>query len=232
MRGRPARRGTEDVGSGKEKPRGESPVGAEPPGGGCHARQAILRAARERFLYYGYKKTTIEEIATTAGVGKGTVYLHFDSKEAILLTLAREIKRNVTEQMRAICGSLAEPEEKLRRMIFTRIIAVHDAATATAHGLELVDEMMRPKVMECGLCEQEIQQGLIAAVLREGADKGQFSLPGDDETRAASLFSRTFLSFLPPYVNHCMAGTDCPRELERQVNEMVDFVLSGLRRRA
>jgi AcrR family transcriptional regulator len=35
-------------------------------------REAILQAARQRFLHYGYKKTTIDEIAQDAGIGKGT----------------------------------------------------------------------------------------------------------------------------------------------------------------
>jgi AcrR family transcriptional regulator len=55
-------------------------------GNSCETRQAILEAARSRFLHYGYKKTTIDEIAADAGVGKGTVYLYFGGKEDILLT--------------------------------------------------------------------------------------------------------------------------------------------------
>ncbi|HVK02441.1 MAG TPA: helix-turn-helix domain-containing protein [Armatimonadaceae bacterium] len=226
MRGRPVRRGSgEQAAGGVSGSAGSSATS-------CETRQAILRAARERFVHYGYKKTTIDEIAAAAGVGKGTVYLYFDSKEEIMLTLARELKRNVTDQMRAIANSLVGPEEKLRRMILARVFAVHDAINATAHGVELVDEMMRPKVMECGMCEHEIQQALLAGVLREGASEGRFTLLAEDEMHTALLFSRAFLSFQPPYVNHCLAGTSCPKELERQVGEMAEFILAGLRRRA
>lgn len=46
-------------------------------------KSAILEAADRLFEQYGYKKTTIEEIAQEAGIGKGSVYLHFASKEQI-----------------------------------------------------------------------------------------------------------------------------------------------------
>src|ERR1700722_10473223 len=109
--------------------------------GSCQTCQAIMDAAMGRFLHYGFKKTTIDEIAQAAGVGKGTVYLYFDSKEDILLTIVRKIKKNVTEQMRAIGASpLISHEEKLKRMLLAPILAVHDACTAALHGVEFVDE--------------------------------------------------------------------------------------------
>jgi AcrR family transcriptional regulator len=41
----------------------------------------ILGAATNMFAQFGFKKSSIDEIAATAGVGKGTIYLAFDSKE-------------------------------------------------------------------------------------------------------------------------------------------------------
>src|ERR1700753_3802678 len=97
----------------------------------CETKRAILDAARRRFLHYGYKKTTIDDIALDAGAGKGTVYLYFESQEDILFKIARDVKGNITEQMRCISGSLATPEEKLRRMVLAKILSVHDAYTST-----------------------------------------------------------------------------------------------------
>lgn len=42
--------------------------------------QAILNAALSLFVHYGYDKTTIADIAAKAGVSKGAIYLHFQSK--------------------------------------------------------------------------------------------------------------------------------------------------------
>lgn len=55
----------------------------------------ILDAARELILRFGYRKVTVEDIATRAGVGKGTVYLHWRTKdelyEALLLRESIEV---------------------------------------------------------------------------------------------------------------------------------------------
>lgn len=50
-------------------------------------REDILQAAREVFFERGIEHATIDEVAEQAEVGKGTVYLYFDSKEAILMHL-------------------------------------------------------------------------------------------------------------------------------------------------
>jgi AcrR family transcriptional regulator len=194
-------------------------------GGGEETRRAILEAARKRFLHYGFKKTTIDEIAADAGIGKGTVYLYFDNKEELLLTLAREVKRNVTDQMRAITESLASPEEKLRRMLLAAVLSVHDVAQVTVHGTELVNELLSPRLMECGQPERKAQLELLTQVLTEG----DFDLPGTP-AEAASLFLLAMVPFFPPYLNPCHASPSCRRGLESQANAMLDFLLHGIRR--
>ena len=60
-------------------------------------RQAILQAARKIFVTDGYSAAKISEIATAAGVASGTVYLYFNSKEAIAAALAENFFKRVTE---------------------------------------------------------------------------------------------------------------------------------------
>ncbi len=53
-------------------------------------RDRILSAAREVFAERGLENTTMRQIAAAAGYVAGTLYLHFDSKEAIYAALVRE----------------------------------------------------------------------------------------------------------------------------------------------
>ena len=194
-------------------------------------RRAILSAARSRFLHYGYKKTTIDEIAADANVGKGTVYLYFPSKEDILFTIAREVKRNITAQMRTISEALGPPEDRLRRMLLASILSVHDAARATSHGIELVDELLRPQLMHCGQAEREAQMGLVEKVIAEGVASGEFSVDEGRAGEATVQVFRALVSFYPPYLNPCHGESSCRKGLEAQTNAMIDFLLRGLRRR-
>src|SRR6266567_8209003 len=60
----------------------------EPEAGRREARaQRILNAASTLILRYGYHKTTMEDIAREAGVGKGTLYLHWKTREALFADL-------------------------------------------------------------------------------------------------------------------------------------------------
>lgn len=60
------------------------------------ARQdRILDAAGELISHFGYDKTTVREIADAAGVSKGTIYLHFDSKAQLFeALLVRELMQH------------------------------------------------------------------------------------------------------------------------------------------
>ncbi len=200
----------------------------------AEARQAILDAARLRFLHYGYKKTTIDEIAADAGVGKGTVYLHFEGKDEIMLTLVLLVKRNITEQMRAVAAAVASPEDKVRRVILTLISSVYEACTASAHGNELVDELhlqlrSHPEFQERFTQEMQAQYEVLAGVLHEGSRQGVFAVT--DREKTAHLLLMAFSSFFPPYI---CPGNPAPRsraELEAGALEMVDFLMRGLKQR-
>ncbi|RLU00245.1 TetR/AcrR family transcriptional regulator [Ketobacter sp.] len=52
-------------------------------------RQRILLAAREVFAKEGFRTAEVKTIATRAGVGKATIYKHFDSKEDLLLSVVK-----------------------------------------------------------------------------------------------------------------------------------------------
>ncbi|WP_220447638.1 TetR/AcrR family transcriptional regulator [Nonomuraea diastatica] len=64
----------------------------------------ILDAAEELLLRHGYRKVTVEDIATRAEVGKGTVYLHWRTKmelfEALLLRESIEVVEEFAEMLR------------------------------------------------------------------------------------------------------------------------------------
>jgi len=71
----------------------------------------ILEAAGELLLRFGYKRVTIEDIATRAAVGKGTVYLHWKTKYELLAALLLREVAEVTREL--LAGMRADPAEVL-----------------------------------------------------------------------------------------------------------------------
>ena len=68
----------------------------------------ILDAAAELMLRWGYKKTTIDDIARLAGVAKGTIYLHWKTREDLFLALMRREYNRLTRDIQQRIAS--DPE--------------------------------------------------------------------------------------------------------------------------
>jgi AcrR family transcriptional regulator len=68
----------------------------------------ILDAAAELILRWGYKKTTIDDIAKQAGVAKGTIYLHWKMREDLFLALMTREDLKLAEDMKQRIAS--DPE--------------------------------------------------------------------------------------------------------------------------
>lgn len=60
----------------------------------------ILDAAGELVLRWGYDKTTIDDVARAAGVAKGTIYLHWNTREALFVALLRRERASMLAEVR------------------------------------------------------------------------------------------------------------------------------------
>lgn len=65
------------------------------------ARQTILAAAAQQFELNGFANTSIAGIMQAAGLGVGTFYNYFSSKEEVLLTLAKNLRERVEKSIAA-----------------------------------------------------------------------------------------------------------------------------------
>jgi AcrR family transcriptional regulator len=84
-------------------------------------RDSILDAARTVFARQGYASTVVEDIADQAGIGKGTLYLYFPSKEKIYLDALMEDARRLDDDSRAAMAAAATWREKLRAYLEVRL---------------------------------------------------------------------------------------------------------------
>lgn len=69
----------------------------------------VLDAAAELLVRWGYQRVTIDDVARHAGIGKGTVYLHFRSKDALFLTVLLRLHHRLVETLAA--GMEADPDQ-------------------------------------------------------------------------------------------------------------------------
>lgn len=81
-------------------------------------KQEILLAARAIFAQNGFRRATVDEVAQRAEVAKGTIYLYFENKEAILAELVLCALSDLGSRLTTANDghSLLHPEAKLRAM--------------------------------------------------------------------------------------------------------------------
>ncbi len=87
-------------------------------------KNTILEIALKLFQRFGYQKTTVEEIAREAQIGKGTVYLHFASKEEILLTLIQNYHQAMIEEWIKSVHKNWPPAKKISIMLRSDIAEI------------------------------------------------------------------------------------------------------------
>jgi AcrR family transcriptional regulator len=80
-------------------------------------REAILDAAAGVFAAHGYQNTDMQQLADTLGVGKGTLYRYFPSKEDLFLAAVDRGMRRLSAQVSACADAAGDPLERVGRGI-------------------------------------------------------------------------------------------------------------------
>jgi AcrR family transcriptional regulator len=98
----------------------------EPDGKQRAKRRRILTAATDLFVQYGYRKTSIEEVAGAAGVAKGTVYLYYRNKAELLLHAIALEKRGYVAKLQPLLAAEVAPLRRLQALIALGLMAMMD----------------------------------------------------------------------------------------------------------
>lgn len=138
--------------------------------------QAILDCAQSLFIEHGEDKVTVEMIADKVGIGKGTIYKHFETKSEIYLLLMIRYEEELADLFRRI--DISEDKQSLVREYFT--FRVQDAdkyllfdrleskLVADKAVPALVEKLhaIRASNMEklCSMVEMQIKAGKLADV--------------------------------------------------------------------
>jgi AcrR family transcriptional regulator len=84
---------------------------------GSNRRDELLRIAATLFAERGFRNTTVRDIADAAGILSGSLYHHFDSKEAMVDELLDTFQQELFETFEAIVASDRSPRTKLEAVV-------------------------------------------------------------------------------------------------------------------
>jgi AcrR family transcriptional regulator len=111
---------------------------------GAKTRQRLLEAAEQVFAEHGYHEASVVKITEAAGVGQGTFYLYFASKQEVFDELVRDLNRRVRHAMKEASarGGTRLEAEVLGFEAYFRFTADHPALYRIIRQAEFVSPAM------------------------------------------------------------------------------------------
>lgn len=189
-------------------------------------REAILDATDDFLARFGYKKMTIDDLANVVGIGKGSIYLHFGSKEEIALSHVDRIIARLKVELKIIAEKKISPEERLRQMILKRVLHRFDSVQHYTQSLNDLLAALRPKLLvrrENYFAEEAV---IFAEVIKNGQETGNFLESNAVETAETFLLATN--SLLPFSLTTAELGER--RDIEIRTLRVANLLLRGIRK--
>lgn len=189
-------------------------------------RTSILEVARGLFAKYGYKKTTMEDIAQALGKGKSSLYYYFKNKEEIFQAVIDWEGDILFSKLRTVVAASMGADEKMRKYVEVRMEtireldnyhkAIRDESLA---GFDFLDHLK-------GKSEKD-EWGLIKTILDEGLASGLFQLK--NSMMAAIAISTAFKGLeIALFRNADDKNFD---DFKTQLNNVLNILFFGLIKR-
>jgi len=135
----------------------------------------ILDAALKVFAQRGFAATKLDAVAAAAGIGKGTIYLYFSSKEALFREVVRQrLLPNLEEIERVLATDTGSAADQLR-LIIGRAARFSSSKLAVLPKLVLAESGNFPALARF-YAEEVVNRGvaMITGVIRRGVERGEF----------------------------------------------------------
>lgn len=190
--------------------------------------QELLDAALDLFVEKGFAATRSEEVATRAGVSKGTLYLYYPSKEDLLKEVIRHnVVNQIAEGMeivRAFEGSASELLAYVLRLWWERV-----GETRASGILKLMMSEVRnfPEIAQFWIDEViSPAHRMIAGIVERGIDGGEFRPVNVENAVHALIAPLLFLVMNKHSLGACVASARL--DPKAVIDAQVDLVLHGL----
>ncbi len=185
----------------------------------------IVSAGISEFEKHGFYRANLNRIAKTAGISKGTIYLYFESKEALFLAA---IEQHVTSVMGESEAEMSDGEGTTRQLL-TRLLQnmyarfVHGEAQALFRIL-LTEGDRLPNVIS-SYHSMTVQRGatLLKQILARGVKRG--------EVRSSPVLDTPQVLIAPAVyfaVHNMMFKSTQPLDFERFFEAHIDMMFHGV----
>ena len=187
-------------------------------------REAILDATDVLLSQNGYKKMTVDDLAAAVGIGKGSIYLHFPSKEEVVLSHIDRIIERLKTELAEIAALKISAEERLKKMLVKRVLFRFDSVQHYTQSLNDLLSAVRPNLLARRENYFAEEAQIFASVINEGENSSIFET--DNALKTAETFLLATNSLLPYSLTAQELGER--GEIEEKVRQIANLLLKGL----
>ena len=187
-------------------------------------REAILDATDALLSQNGYQKMTIDDLAAAVGIGKGSIYLHFRSKEEVVLSHIDRIIERLKGELTEIAALEISAEERLKKMLVKRVLFRFDSVQHYTKSLNDLLSAVRPNLLTRRENYFAEEARIFASVIKEGEKSEVFET--DDALKTAENLLLATNSLLPYSLTTQELGERI--EIEEKVLQLANLLLKGL----
>lgn len=157
-------------------------------------RETIIKAAQEVFSRFGYRKTTMDEIAQAAKKGKSSIYHYFKSKEEVFgAVVEKEVREAKTIVDRALAAE-STPQGRLEAYVVTRLEIFKKLSNLySAYSDEYLEDYYFIEKLRINYDLYEIE--MIKEILKGGVEEGVFVIKDLEMTAYAILIAEKGLEY-------------------------------------
>jgi len=188
--------------------------------------RTIARAALELFALKGFAATSVDQIATAAGVGKGTLYEYFETKTDIFVAAIVEWMKHFENTIRAELEHIDDPVTRLKTFVKVSTALVDPIDPLTAR---FSIEILQHTLLEDGALYErryvikEVHTGMrkiLEGILLDGISKGVFR---PEWARDAEKFAINLLGYIDGISLHYLMSQNY-----FNIREQVEFTLQNV----
>jgi AcrR family transcriptional regulator len=193
-----------------------------PPRGDAGSRRAvILDAALRVFGQYGYRRSSMDDIARETGIAKGTIYLSFASKEEVFQALSQRLAQRMLAGAEAARHRPGTTADKLAAMHAAWFGTYADTISRSPHAAELLDAKHR---LSADLVSDSASRyrRLVRDVVAEAVAAGELDL------KPAGLTADIVAELLIASARGLQTSASSPAVYRRYLNALVRVMMAGL----
>jgi len=186
-------------------------------------KESIINISRHIFTRFGFRKTTVDEIALASRKGKSSIYYYFESKEEIFQAVVEKEAEMLKQEILRVTGEVDSPMQKLKLHVITRMQTMEKLANFYSalkddylSHLDFIDKIRR------NYDQDEIL--MMERILKEGCENDEFQI---EDTHLAAVAIVTALK-----------GLEIPlfwgveeKDTERRIDNLIHILFHGVLKR-